>query len=171
MIRQRLKSELKQIQDEELKEKILNRLIDSHPFTPPSSMIERQTRYLMERNATSAASDVGQAEPAPTTEETRRLMEARSIRQVQATLILERVSQLEKIEVADNQLQERVDQIARAAGERGKSVREVYSRPEAQEELRAQMTFERTLDFLLARAVIKEVDASAFKVDDAAENG
>jgi len=171
MIRQRLGSELKQIQDEELKEKILNRLIDSHPFTPPSSMIERQTRYLMERNATSSASDLGQSEPAPTTEETRRLLEARAIRQVQATLLAEKISQLENIQVADNELQERVEHIARAAGERGKTLREVYSRPEAREELRAQMTFERTLKFLLERAAIKEVDASASKVDDAGENG
>ena len=53
----------------------------------------------------------------------------------------------------------------------GKTLREVYSRPEAREELRAQMTFERTLKFLLERAAIKEVDASASKVDDAGENG
>jgi trigger factor len=171
IIRQRLGAELKQMQDEELKEKILNQLIDAHPFTPPSSMVERQTRYLMERNATSGASNVAQSEPAPTTEETRQLLEGRSVRQVQATLLVEKISQLENIQIADNELQERVDQIARGAGERGKTVREVYSRPEAGQELRAQMTFERTLNFLLERARIKEVDASASKVDDVGENG
>ena len=51
VIRQRLEAELKQYQNEELKEKILNHLIESHPFVPPASMVERQTRYLMERNS------------------------------------------------------------------------------------------------------------------------
>ena len=61
LIRQRLEAELKQMQDEELKEKILNQLIDSHAFTPPSSMVERQTRYLMERNPSAGTADAAEA--------------------------------------------------------------------------------------------------------------
>ena len=60
----------------------------------------------------------------------------------------------------------RIDQMTRAAGERGKTVRDVYSRPEARDDLRSQITFERTLDFLLERANIKEVDPPLNKVDD-----
>lgn len=56
--------------------------------------------------------------------------------------------------------------MARAAGERAKTLRDVYSRPEARDDLRTQIAFERTLDFLLERANIKEVDPSLNKVDD-----
>jgi len=164
VIRKRLEAELQQIQQEELKEKILNHLIESHSFTPPSTMVERQTRYLIERNSSSVAGD--DFKSAPTMEESRKALEGRAIRQVQATLLVERISQLEKIEVEDSELQERIDTMARAAGERGKTLREVYSRSEAREELRAQMAFERTLNFLLERATIKEVDPPATKVDD-----
>jgi FKBP-type peptidyl-prolyl cis-trans isomerase (trigger factor) len=88
---------------------------------------------------------------------------------VQATLLVEKLSQSEKIDVSDKEIQERVDNLARAAGDRAKGVREFYSRPEARDDLRAQMVFDRTLGFLLDRAKIKELDPPPSKVDDEAE--
>jgi trigger factor len=155
-VRGRLGDELRKYQDEELKEKILGRLLEAHPFTPPPAMVERQTRYLMERyqdrDGEAAAGE------APSMEETRKALEERATRQVRATLLVEKIAQAEKLEVSDDQVQERVDSIARAAGERGKNIRQYYTREEAREELRAQMVFEKTLVHLLDKASVKEVD-------------
>jgi trigger factor len=109
------------------------------------------------------------SEGAPSMEETRKNVETRAARQVKATLLVEKISQLEKIEVADKEVQERVDSLARAAGDRGKTVREIYSKPESRDELHAQLIFDRTLRFLLERAKIKEVDPQPSKVDAKAE--
>jgi trigger factor len=168
VIRQRLEAELQQYQNEDLKEKILNYLIESHSFVPPTSMVERQTRYLMERNErnTSSASRSADSDAAPTMDETRKALESRAIRQVQATLLVEKISRVEKINVEDRDVQDRIDQMARAAGERGMTVRDAYSRSEARDDLRSQIVFERTLDFLLERAKIREVDPPLNKVDD-----
>jgi trigger factor len=168
VLRQRLEAELKAYQQEELKEKILNHLIETHSFVPPASMVERQTRYLMERNErnSSSAPSSADSETAATLEETRKTLESRAIRQVQATLLVEKISHLEKINVDDRDVQERIDQLARAAGERGKTVRDVYSRADRRDDLRSQIAFERTLDFLLENASIKEVDPPYNKVDD-----
>jgi trigger factor len=153
-IRTRLGNELERLQKEELKE----------------PMVERQTRYLMERHQNRVP---GQARPeseSPTSmEEIRKSMEARAMRQVQATLLVERISQLERIEVADKEVQERVDQLARAAGDKAKSVREMYSSSDARDDLRAQITFDRTVNVLLERAKIKEVDPPVYKVDEPGE--
>ena len=164
-IRTRLEDELKQIQNEELKEQIINQLIARHSFTPPPAMVERQTRYLMERNQNRGTP----GETSPSLEETRKALEGRALRQVQATLLVEKVAALENIEVSEKEVQERVDSLARGAGEKGKTVREFYSRPEARDDLRAQMIFDRTLAFLLERAKIKEVDPEPAKVDDQAK--
>jgi trigger factor len=99
-------------------------------------------------------------------EEARKHLEARALRQVQATLLVERIAQLEKIEVTDKEVQERIDRAARAAGERAKSVRDYYARSDAREELRSQIAFDRTLDYLLEKARIKEVEARDSKVDE-----
>jgi trigger factor len=169
-IRGRLAEELKRYQDEELKEKIISQLLEAHAFATPPSMVERQTRYLMERyqnqNANQAGAEGGDTPPM---EDARKTLEARAMRQVQATLLVERIAQLEKIELADKEVQERIDNLARAAGDRAKTVREIYSRPDARDDLRAQMVFDRTVDFLLERAKIKDVELPPSKVDEQAE--
>ena len=165
-IRARLSEELKRYQDEELKEKIISRLIETHSFTAPPSMVERQTRYLMERYQNQMAGQSGADGAAvPPVEEARKTLEHRAKRQVQATLLVEKIAQLEKLEVTDKEIQERVDNMARAAGERGKKLREFYARSDARDDLRAQMVFDRTLSFLLERAKLKEVDLPISKVD------
>lgn len=169
--RTRLEQELKQIQQEELKEQIISELIRSCPLTPPAAMVERQTRYLMERyhnRATESAAGTGSA---PSQEEARKTLEARALRQVQATLLVEKISQLEKIEVADQDVQERIDYLARAAGDKGKAVRDIYAKPDARDDLRAQLVFDRTLSFLLERARIKVVESLDTKVDEEAKKG
>ena len=107
--------------------------------------------------------------PAPPLEEARKTFEGRAARQVQATLLVEKIAQAEKIEVPDKELQERVDNLARGAGDRAKSVREYYARPDARDDLRAQIVFDRTLSFLLERAKIKEVDAPVLRLMTAGE--
>lgn len=170
-IRKRLEDELKQYQDAELKEKLVSRLIEAHSFTIPPSMVERQTRYLMERYQNQGAGQAGaDSDAAPPMEEARKTLEGRATRQVQTTLLVEKISQREKIEITDKDVQDRVDNLARAAGERAKSLREHYSRPEARDDLRAQMVFDRTLGYLLERAQIKEVDPPVSKVDEPGEN-
>lgn len=169
-IRKRLEEELKHYQDEQLKEQLLGRLIEAHSFAIPASMVDRQTRYLMERYQSQIAGQSGDdGEPAPPREEARRTLENRATRQVQATLLVERIAQREKIDISDKDLQDHVEKTARAAGERAKTVREYYSRPDARDDLRAQMVFDQTLNFLLERANVKEVDPAPFKVDEESE--
>ena len=168
-IRKRLEEELKHYQDEDLKEKIMSRLIENHALTIPPSMVERQTRYLMERYQSQIQQAGADTDAAPPMEEARKNLEGRAARQVQATLLVEKISQQENIKISDQDIQERVDNLARSAGDRAKSVREYYARAEARDDLRAQLVFDRTLGYLLERAQIKEVDAPASKVDESGE--
>jgi trigger factor len=163
-VRGRLGEELRKYQDDELKERILGRIIENHSFTPPPAMVERQTRYLMERYQDRG--NEGAAADGPSMEETRKALEERATRQVRATLLAEKIAMAEKIEIPETAVQERVENLARAAGERGKNIREYYSREDAREELRSQMVFDRTLGYLLEKANVKEVDAPPQKVDD-----
>jgi trigger factor len=162
-LRERLEEELKHYQEEELKEQLVSRILERHSITPPPAMVERQTRFLMERYG---ERDGSGSDDRPTTEETRKAFESRATRQIQATLAIEKISQREKIEASDRDVQERVDYLARAGGERAKTIREYYGRPEARDDLRAQLIFDHTLSFLLERANVKEVDPPPQKVDD-----
>ncbi len=63
-------------QDEELKEKLISRLIEAHPFAAPPSMVERQTRYLMERYQNQIAAQPARRRAPPPMEEARKNFEA-----------------------------------------------------------------------------------------------
>jgi trigger factor len=166
-LRQRLEDEMARYQTDELKEQLLTRVIERHSFSIPQALVERQTRYLMERYQNQMAGQRSQ-QTAPL-EEVRKNLEQRAMRQVRATLLVEKIAELEKIEVSDKDIQERVDLLARAAGERSKNLREFYTRAEARDDLRTQMVFDRTLGFLLERATVNEVDPPLSKVDDQVE--
>ncbi|HEX7232967.1 MAG TPA: trigger factor [Candidatus Binatia bacterium] len=166
-LRERLEEEMARYQTDELKEQILTRLIERHSFSIPQALVERQTRYLMERYQNQMAGQ--RSQQTTPMEEVRKNLEQRAMRQVRATLLVEKIADLEKIEVSDKEVQERVDLLARAAGERSKNLREFYSRAEARDDLRTQMVFDRTLGFLLERATINEVDPPLSKVDDQVE--
>ncbi|HZH84635.1 MAG TPA: trigger factor [Phototrophicaceae bacterium] len=166
-LRQRLQEEMTRYQTDDLKEQALSRLIERHSFSIPQAMVERQTRYLMERYQNQMGAQRTE-QPAPM-EEVRKTLEERAMRQVRATLLVEKIAELEKIEVSDKEVQERVDLLARAAGEQAKNLREYYARSEARDDLRTQMIFDRTLGFLLDRATVREIDAQVSKVDDQLE--
>ncbi len=156
-LRVRLESEVREIQERDLKEKLLNRLIEAHPFEVPPAMVERQVRFLIERNRSRLAGQgAGASGAEPSVERMRQEIEPHALRQVKTTLLVEKIAAQEKIEVSDKEIQEKVEEAARTAGERGATIREIYRREDAREDLRSQMVFDRTLDFLLAHAKVKE---------------
>ncbi|MGH7831110.1 MAG: trigger factor, partial [Candidatus Binatia bacterium] len=159
-IRTRLESELREIQSRELKDQLLSRIIEANPFEVPPAMVEQQTRYLAERRRRLEAEGSRGSPEGLSEEQLRKEMESQARRQVQAMLLMEKVASMEKIEVTEEALQNRVDELARAARQKAATVREHYREESAREDLRSQMVFQRVLDFLLERAKIKEVEGT-----------
>jgi trigger factor len=155
-IRVQLEAELREFQKEELKEQLMDRLVEAHSFDVPHSMIERQVRYLMERHQRAQRSTT--APDASSLEELRKELQPHAERQVKATLLLEKIADIEKVEVPDAELQKRIEDAARVAADRAPAVRKYYGRNDARENLRSQMVMDRTIDLLLDRAETKEVE-------------
>lgn len=153
-IRTRLEREVQEIQARDLKEQLLTRLIEAHPFEVPSAMVEQQVRYLWERQQARLRS-AGVA-PAPMVEEVRKELEPQAERQVRATLLVEKIAEREGITISEEEVRARIESMARAAGEKGLNVRRIYAREDTREDLRSQMVFERTVDFLLEHAKVNE---------------
>jgi len=157
-IRARLESELREIQARDLKEQLLTRLIDEHPVEVPPALLDHQIRYLVERQqARLAAENPGGDRQVPSMEQMKKDLEPHALRQVRAMLLIEKIAGLENIEVSEEEVQQRIDAMVLSAREQGVSLRELYRRSDAREDLRSQMAFDRTLDFLLERSKMKEV--------------
>ncbi len=171
-VRARLESELREIQNRELKEQLLTRLIETHPFEVPTAMVDQQLRYLMERHQRQIESGGSTAAgQAPSAEELRKELNPQAQRQVQVMLLVENITAKEKIAVADLEVQQRIDEVVRSVKERGTVVRDFYRRDEAREELRSQMVFDKTLNFLLEKAKVEEVEHAKTKVDEGRKKG
>jgi trigger factor len=156
-IRARLEDELQEIQTKELKEQLLGRLIEAHPFEVPSAMRERHLHYLMERHRLRRAGQGSVSSGEPPVEQARQELEPQARRQVQAMLLIDKIAALEKIDVSDREIQDQIEGIARSAGKEGAALRDFYRRSEAREDLRSQMVFDKTTDFLVRRASIKDL--------------
>jgi hypothetical protein len=48
-------------------------------------------------------------------------------------------------------------------------VRDIYSRPDARDDIRAQLVFDRTVSYLLERAKVMEIDPPPSMVDEPGE--
>ena len=72
--------------------------------------------------------------------------------------MIEKIAEAEGIKVSDEEVQLRIEKIARTAGDKGAAVRELYRPSDAREGLRSEMVFDRTVEFLLQRAEVKEVE-------------
>ena len=171
-VRARLESELREIQNRELKEQLLTRLIETHPFEVPTAMVDQQLRYFMERHQrrieSGGSTAAGQT---PSAEELRKELSPQAQRQVQAMLLVEKIAEQEKIEVVDQEVQQRIDEVVRSVKDRGTVVRDFYRRDEAREELGSQMVFDKTLNFLLEKAKVVEVAQSKTKGDEERKKG
>ncbi|HEX9879376.1 MAG TPA: trigger factor [Candidatus Binatia bacterium] len=158
-VRGRLASELKEMQTRELKEQLLTQMIEAHSFEVPAAMLDQQLRYLMERHQREVGSPGGpEGGAAPSLEGLRKDLEPQARRQVQGTLLVEAIAAKEKIAVSDAEVQQRVDELVRSARDQSVALRDYYKREEAQQDLCSQMVFKRTLDFLLERAKVKDVE-------------
>jgi trigger factor len=164
-IRLRLEEQISEWQKRQLKEEILSKLIDAQPFDVPSAMIERQVRYLMDRRSKNAAAHT--EERLNASEEMRRELEKQAVQQVRGMLLVENIAEREKILVSESEVQQRIEEMARSAGGQAAALRKLYSQEEARAELRAQMIFDRTLEFLLGHAKVTEMEAP--KVDERGE--
>ncbi len=158
-IRTRLESELREIQTRDLKEQLLTRLIEAYPFEVPPTMVDHHVHYLMERHQGRPAAGGSRAfGPQPSMEQVRKELEPRALRQVKAMLLVEKIAALEKIEVSDEEVQLRIEEIVRSVKEKGLALRELYRREDARADLRSQMVFDRTMDFLFQRSKVKETE-------------
>ena len=172
-LREKLRSDLQRevdaFQDRGLKERIVERLMEEHDFEAAPSMVDRELSYLVE--SARRRRDPSEADaPEPTTDELREELTPQARRQVKMRLLLEKLAAAEGITASDEEVERRVEALARAGGEQASSVRKQYREDWAREVLRSQLASEKTLDFLLREADVTVVDPPE-KVDEGGKRG
>ena len=168
-LRSDLQREVDAFQDRRLQDRIVDRLVEEHDFEAPPSMVDLELSYLVER-AKARRDPSGADAPAPTADELREELTPQARSQVKARLLLEKIAAAEGIAASDEEVDRRVEALARASGEQAGSVRERYRQDRARAVLRSQIASGKTLDFLLREADVTVVEPPE-KVDEGGKRG
>jgi len=148
-------------QKEQTRDKLLAQIVKSHDFPVPEALVEHQMDSRLERTVRSLASQG--VDPRAVNVDwvaLRSRQKDRSIEDVKAELLLDRIASAEHIEVADEEVEKEIAAIAERSGESATSVRANLTRQGALDRMKSKLRSEKTLDWLCSnsrtRTIAKE---------------
>jgi trigger factor len=153
-IREQLESEKRHEAEQESKEKLVDQLVERHDFPVPEALIDRQIEIRLERGLRALAAHGMKAEDMKKMDFRRMRAGQReaAVREVKASLILEKIAQEEHIEVSDAEIDHEVEALARQTQQTAEAVRARLTRDGALDRIRNRIRSEKTLDFLYRRS-------------------
>jgi trigger factor len=156
--------------ENDLRERLMNRLIEKNPCEVPEVMVADQLEYML-GNIRSRMQQQGiSMEMLGMNEESFGVMyRDTAVSQVQGSLILEAVARQEGITLEDDDLDTKLAEIATMSNAPLETVKNYYAKPEAKQGLLAQIIEEKTLTFLLSQSTVKDVAKEKLNPEDKKE--
>lgn len=153
-IRDNMEAERRHIAEREAKDKLVAELVTRNDFEVPESLVERQIDVRLERGLRALAAQGMKVEDMKKMDFSRLRAGQRdqAVADVKASLLLERIADLEKIEVNDEEVNQEVQALAKQARQSEASVRARLEEEGGLERIRIRMRSEKTLDFLYNQA-------------------
>jgi len=156
--------------ENDLRERLINMLIEKNPCEVPDVMVADQLEYML-GNIRSRMQQQGiSMEMLGMNEESFGVMyRDTAVSQVRGSLILEAVARQEGITLEDDDLDTKLAEIATMSNAPLETVKNYYAKPEARQGLLAQIIEEKTLTFLLSQSTIKDVAKEKLNPEDKKE--
>jgi trigger factor len=137
-------------EEQRAKDKLVQDLVNKFDIAVPESLIEQQIDTRVDRGLRALAAQGVRSENLKRMD-VGRLREGQreaARREVQASLLLDKIAELEKIEVAEEELQKEIDSMARQMKQTPEAIRKRLEDNGSLDRLRARMRNEKTLDKL-----------------------
>jgi len=157
-IRADLEAARTQRQNEQAREKLLVKIVQSHDFPVPQALVEHQMDTRLERTVRSlAAQGVDPRAVNVNWVALRNRQRERSNEDVKAELLLDRIASAENIDVADEDLEKEIAVLAQRSGESATAVRANLTRQGALDRMKSRLRSEKTLDWLFKNSRIRTI--------------
>lgn len=155
--------------EETLNENIGTALIEANKFDVPSTMVRdraiAQVRQMLEQFAAYMPDLTKNL-----TDEMAENMIQRNLpgaeRDVRLSLILGEVSKKEKVEVTADDVDAEIKRIAEGAGQSAEQIRAYFEKNKAMEGLKISLVKKKTMDLIISKAAIEEVDPASLKHEE-----
>ena len=160
-MRENLEAARDQRQREQTREKLLAQIVKSHEFPVPEALVEHQMDSRLERTVRSlAAQGVDPRAVNVDWVALRSRQKDRSVEDVKAELLLDRIATAEKVEVSDEEVEKEIAAIAQRSGESATAVRANLTRQGALDRMKSKLRSEKTLDWLCSNSRTRTITKS-----------
>jgi trigger factor len=149
-VRENMEAEKKHTAEHESKDKLVAELVKRNDFEVPEAMVDRQIDLRLERGLRALASQGMRADDMKKMDLNRLRAGQRdqALQEVKASLLLDRIAELEKIEVGDEEIDQEIEALATQTKQTSEAVRARLTRDGALDRIRNRIRNEKTLNFL-----------------------
>jgi trigger factor len=152
-LKEEIEKEKELIFARQLKDQIVDQLLQGTPFDLPESLVEEQTKALVsDTKARLASQGVGLDHLGVTDEKLKEDYQETAKKQVRTFLILEKIADQEGITVTDEEVENRLREISERIRQKFDAVKRYYEKNGLIPEVKAGILSEKTLNFLLEKA-------------------
>ncbi len=153
-IRDSLARDKQHTAEREAKEKLVDELVRRNDFPVPEALVERQIDVRLERGLRALAAQGMRAEDMKRMDFGRLRAGQRdsAVREVKASLLLDKIAEAEHIEVGDEEVDRELEALATQSRQPLEAVRARLTREGALDRIRNRIRSEKTLDFLYRQA-------------------
>ena len=149
-IRENMEAERKHTAEHQAKDKLVAELVKRNDFDVPEAMVDRQIDVRLERGLRALAAQGMRPEDMKKMDLNRLRAGQRdqAVQEVKASLLLDKIANLEKIEVGDDEINQEIEALATQTKQTSEAVRARLTRDGALDRIRNRIRNEKTLNFL-----------------------
>ena len=149
-IRENMEAEKKHTAEHEGKDKLVAELVKRNEFEVPEAMVDRQIDVRLERGLRALAAQGMRSEDMKKMDLNRLRAGQRdqAVQEVKATLLLDKIADLEKVEVGEEEIDHEIEAFAAQTKQTSEAVRARLTRDGALDRIRNESATEKTLKFL-----------------------
>jgi len=157
-LKEDIEKEKKLALERQLKDRVVDRLLEANAFEVPESLVEEQTKALVsDMKLKLAAQGVDLKNLGVTEEKLHEDYKAMAEKQVRTFLILEKIAGQEGIAVTDQEAEDRLKEMSERMHQKFDTVKQYYEKNGLLPELKAGILRDKALSFLLEKAEIDYV--------------
>lgn len=143
--------------DHRARSSALQKLIETHQFEVPESLVEHQTSYRLE----SVVRDMIGRGIDPRNQEVnwdgaREELKGQAVEDVRGTMLLERIAEEEEIDVSDEEIEAEIEAIAKGSRQSVEQVRSVLTKDGGERSIANRLRNRKALDFVIEHARITD---------------
>ena len=149
-IRENMEAEKRHAAEHAAKDKLVAELVKRNDFEVPESLIDRQIDLRLERGLRALAAQGMKMEDLKKMDlpRLRAGQREQALNDVKSSLLLERIADLEKINVGDEEVSREIDALAKQSKQTSEAVRARLTEDGGLDRIRMRIRSEKTLDFL-----------------------